>query len=560
MQHDMSENGNACKWDAEADVIVVGFGASGAAAALEAAQQGASVLIVDRFHGGGATAASGGVVYAGGGTKYQKAVGYEDTPEEMYRYLRQEISDAVSDETLRLFCEQSAGNIAWLEQAGVPFEASLCPFKTSYPTDKYFLYFSGNEKYSRYKANAKPAPRGHRTRGKGISGLALFHALQKAVRRQSVQVRSQTRVDRLIFDDDGQVIGVEGISIPPGLTARLHGGISYVNSKLTTYLPPLAMLLHDIDKLLLRLKAKPYRARAHKAIILAAGGFIFNKQMVKEYAPIYLNCLPLGTYGDNGAGIRLGVSAGGVTSHMNKISAWRFYVPPEAMMQGVLIDKNAQRICSEDLYGAKQGDFIAAVGGEAYLIFDSKTYKEAVGKIREQCALFQKITMIPLLLVTRKKAKSFVKLAAKIKVPLGALEQTMSEYNTTASKHETDPLGKIEKRFVPQDKPPFYAIDCSFKSKSGIPTASLTLGGLVINEKTSQVVRQDGSSIDGLYAVGRNAVGITSDGYFASGSSIADCIFSGRRAGKHAASIQASTKTLNGRMELKTNINSINTQ
>jgi 3-oxo-5alpha-steroid 4-dehydrogenase len=287
----------------------------------------------------------------------------------------------------------------------------------------------------------------------------------------------------------------------------------------------------------MRLRARPYRAQARKAVILAAGGFIFNKQMVKECAPIYLNCLPLGTYGDNGAGIRLGVSAGGVTSHMDKISAWRFYVPPEAMMQGVLVDKKARRICSEDLYGGKQGDYIAAGGGDAYLIFDSKTYKEAVSKIGEQCAAFQKLTMIPMLRLTRKKAKSFQKLAAKIKVPPEALEQTISQYNAIAGKHEPDPLGKTEKCFVPQDTSPFYAVDCSLKSRSGIPTASLTLGGLVVNEKTGQVKRQDGSSIDGLYAVGRNAVGVCSNGYFASGISIADCIFSGRRAGKHAASL-----------------------
>ncbi len=533
----MAEKQKTDKWDAEVDIIVVGFGASGAAAALEASQQGASVLVLDRYHGGGATAASGGIVYAGGGTKYQKAAGYDDTPEEMYRYLKQEAGDVVTDETLRLFCEQSTGMIAWLEQAGVPFEGSLCPFKTSYPTNKYYIYFSGNENHSSYKANAKPAPRGHRARGKGISGLTLFHALEKAVRKQGIHVRCQTRVERLVFADDRRVIGIEGISIPPGITARLHGAISYINAKLNTYAPPAAAVLHGIDRLLMRLMARPYRARARKAVILAAGGFIFNKQMVKECAPIYLNCLPLGTYGDNGAGIRLGVSAGGVTSHMDKMSAWRFYVPPEALMQGVLVDIKAQRICSEDLYGAKQGDYIVAAGGHAYLIFDSKTYKEAVSKIGEQCAAFQKLTMIPMLRLTRKKANSFRKLAEKIKVSPEALEQTMSQYNAIAGKHEPDLLGKTEKRFVPQDTPPFYAVDCSLKSKSGIPTASLTLGGLVVSEKTGHVLRSDGSSIDGLYAVGRNAVGVCSNGYFASGISIADCIFSGRRAGKHAASL-----------------------
>jgi 3-oxo-5alpha-steroid 4-dehydrogenase len=117
----------------------------------------------------------------------------------------------------------------------------------------------------------------------------------------------------------------------------------------------------------------------------------------------------------------------------------------------------------------------------------------------------------------------------------------MKQYNETAAKGEPDPLGKMQKRFVAQDTPPFYGLDCSLQgfsatlTKGGIPTAAITLGGLVVNEQTGQVKRADGSSIDRLYAAGRNAVGLCSNVYFASGSSISDCVFAGRRAGRHAA-------------------------
>ncbi|MBV6416028.1 MAG: hypothetical protein CMLOHMNK_00555 [Steroidobacteraceae bacterium] len=59
-------------WEFAADVIVVGLGAAGAAAAIEAADHGASVLVLDRLNGGGASALSGGVIYAGGGTRQQR--------------------------------------------------------------------------------------------------------------------------------------------------------------------------------------------------------------------------------------------------------------------------------------------------------------------------------------------------------------------------------------------------------------------------------------------------------------------------------------------------------
>jgi 3-oxo-5alpha-steroid 4-dehydrogenase len=80
--------------DQQADVLVVGWGAAGACAALEARAAGASVMVLDRFGGGGASVLSGGVVYAGGGTPYQQQAGYEDSPQAMFEYLRHETTEA----------------------------------------------------------------------------------------------------------------------------------------------------------------------------------------------------------------------------------------------------------------------------------------------------------------------------------------------------------------------------------------------------------------------------------------------------------------------------------
>ena len=131
-------------WDLETDVIVVGFGAAGACAALEAAAAGARVVIIDRFGGGGATALSGGVVYAGGGTPQQHAAGVADSAGAMFAYLSAEAGDVVSAATLRAFCDGSPAMLAWLEGHGVPFHGSLCPDKTSYPTNRHYLYYSGS--------------------------------------------------------------------------------------------------------------------------------------------------------------------------------------------------------------------------------------------------------------------------------------------------------------------------------------------------------------------------------------------------------------------------------
>jgi 3-oxo-5alpha-steroid 4-dehydrogenase len=303
--------------------------------------------------------------------------------------------------------------------------------------------------------------------------------------------------------------------------------------------------MNGICTLIEKTMSRPYRAHARKGVILSAGGFIFNKEMVKKHNPIFLRCLPLGTFGDDGSGIRLGESAGGATAYMDKMSAWRFYVPPEALMQGVLVNRDGKRICSEDLYGGKQGEYVVNNDGDAYLIIDSDTFNETVSHLGDQCAAFQKLTQIPSVRVTRKKAPSFSELAKKIGVSPEGLEATMKQYNEIAAKGGPDPLGKMEKRFKPQVKPPFYALDCSLKgfkdtlTKLALPTAALTLGGLAVDEQTGQVKRQDGSSVEGLYAAGRNAVGLCSNSYFASGTSIADCVFAGRRAAQHAVKQQA---------------------
>jgi 3-oxo-5alpha-steroid 4-dehydrogenase len=514
---------------------VVGFGAAGASAALEAQQCGASVLVLDRFHGGGATAASGAVVYAGGGTPYQKQAGFDDTPEEMYRYLKMEVGDAVSDGTLRRFCDESTANLAWLEEAGVPFEASLCPFKTSYPPDRYYLYFSGNEQVARYKAQAKPAPRGHRAKGPGISGLTLFHAPHETTLQRGIAVRSQTQVQRLVISPEGQILGVEGRALTPGSGwASLHGRLSRINAKATIYAPGLSRRITAALERIMERRALPFRARAHKAVILSAGGFAFNSVQVRAYAPIYLQCLPLGTVGDDGAGICLGESAGGTTARMDRFTMWRFYVPPEALLEGVLVNRQGKRICAEDLYGATQGEYIVEEGGDAYLVFDSRTYRKARGTLRSEAAFFQLLSMLLMLITGRKKAPTVRALAAKIGVSAEGLEATMQAYNEAANNGEPDPLGKADKHFRTQDTPPFYAVDCSLASRNGVPGVVMSLGGLVVDEEAGEVRRADGSNIPGLYAAGRSAVGICSEQYV-SGLSIADCVFSGRRAGRHAA-------------------------
>ena len=79
---------------------------------------------------------------------------------------------------------------------------------------------------------------------------------------------------------------------------------------------------------------------------------------------------------------------------------------------------------------------------------------------------------------------------------------------------------------------PFYAFNLSLLNRYGF-SGSMPYGGLTVEEETGAVTRADGSVIDGLYAAGRTAVGVCSGANF-SGLSIADTVFSGRRAARAA--------------------------
>jgi 3-oxo-5alpha-steroid 4-dehydrogenase len=522
-------------WDERADVVVVGFGAAGASTAIEAAEAGADVLVLDRFGGGGASAMSGGVVYAGGGTAVQHAAGVQDTPEAMYDYLSQEVGDAVSPATLRRFCAGSVDMIAWLAERGVPFDGSLCPYKTSYPTNRHYLYYSGSELSTR--DIAAPAPRGHRTRGKGTSGKLLYARLAAAARARGVRVLTQTSAARLIADSAGRVTGVEcrTLRAAPAWARVTHRILHRWSVKPGLYLPSLGRALHRPVAWLERRYARPLRVAAGRGVVLAAGGFIFNRTMLREHAPAYRGGLPLGTAGDDGTGIRLGTELGAATGLLDHVTVWRFLSPPAALLHGVLVDRAGQRLCDESRYGAAIGEAVLRSDQRrAWLLVDRDILAEARGEVRSQTLWFQRVQALSLLAFDRVKAPTIAAVAARAGVDPDGLTATVKAYNAAVEAGEPDPTGKPAELVRPLGQPPYSLIDCSVRSRLAQPAAMLTLGGLLVNEDTGQVRRADGSVLPGLYAAGRNAVGICSNSYV-SGLSLADCVFSGRRAGHHAA-------------------------
>jgi len=526
--------------DYRADVVIVGFGGAGACAALEAAAAGASVIVIDRFTGGGATALSGGVVYAGGGTLQQMEAGVTDSPDAMFDYLALEVGDAVTPATLRAFCEGSAGMVAWLAGHGVPFEGSLCTDKTSYPTNRHYLYYSGSELSS--GSVAPPAPRGHRAVGRGTSGAVLFAPLAAAVKAAGVVVLDQTTARQLITNADGRVAAVAGSTLRggPAWAALAHRVLHSWSAKPYLYAPKLGRALHRRVAWLERRYGRPVQVAANRGVVLAAGGFAASRALMREHAPAYRGGLPLATPADDGSGIRLGAEVGGATRFLDHVSVWRFISPPSAFLRGVIVDQAGQRLCDESKYGAAIGDaVIRLAGGRAWLVADSSIIADARRRLYGTTLWFQRLQAWYLLTMARTQAPSLAAAASRAGVDPSGLAATVAEYNAAAAAGTPDPVGKAANLVTAIERPPYSLIDLSIKPRLAYPAPMLTLGGLVVAEDTGQVLRPDGSPVPGLFAAGRSAVGLCSNSYV-SGLSLADCVFSGRRAGQQAAALAGS--------------------
>ncbi|BBX72284.1 FAD-binding protein [Mycobacterium shinjukuense] len=520
-----------------ADVVVVGFGAAGVCAALAAREQGAEVIALDRANGGGATAISGGIVYAGGGTAVQRRAGVDDTVERMLAYLRLEVGDAVSPATLESFVRSSPEMIDWLQRHGVPFDSTLCPYKTSYPNNRYYLYHSGSENAGAFRSHTPPVQRGHRVQGKGTSGKKLYGPLLHSALERGVDFRPHTTVTRLLQDSAGRVTGVEAATMgyaPPHIR-RMYAAMAAVSSKPGIYYPPLRRAMEHRLRRLERRYARPIRVAARRGVIICAGGFIANPEWLHRYAPEFKNGLPLGTSGDDGSGIALAESVGAVSQRMDNVSAWRFITPPSAFLGAIIVDQRGQRIIDESRYGAAIGQaMVKNHHGTGWILADAAVMREARRQLFTQTLWFQRAQTAALMLTGSVRASSLAKAAAAAGIDPDGLRATVDAHNNAIDSGAPDPAGKPSEFTRRIAKSPYTLLNISIRPSLLNPTPMLTLGGVRVDEATGAVLTESGEPIPGLYGAGRCAVGVCSNSYV-SGLSIADCVFSGRRAGTHAA-------------------------
>ncbi len=462
----------------DVDVVVIGFGIAGGCAAVSAAAAGARVLVLERAAvAGGTTALAGGHFYLGGGTAVQEATGHPDSPEEMYKYLVA-MSREPEHDKIRAYCEGSVEHFNWLEDLGVHFERSYYPQKAVIQPGTQGLMYTGNEKVWPFKDFAAPAPRGHKVPVPGdTQGAAMvIDLLLKRAVELGVVIRYETGATHLIVDDDGAVAGV----------AWKHFGET-------------GSIRSD-------------------AVVIAAGGFVMNKDMVAAYTPkLAEKPFVLGNTYDDGLGIRLGISAGGATKHMDQAFITAPVYPPAVLLTGIIVNNLGERFVAEDSYHSRTSGFVMEQPDSiAYLIVDEEHLQ------RPEFPLIKFID----------GWETVEEMESALGIPAGKLVASLNRYNQYAARGEDPDFHKQPEYLAAQDRGPWAAFDLSLGKAM---YSGFTVGGLA-TDVDGRVLDQDGHAIAGLYAAGACASNLAQDGKgYSSGTQLGSGSFFGRRAGAHAA-------------------------
>ncbi len=475
----------------EFDVVVVGCGIAGLAAAVATQQDGARVLVLERApedERGGNTRYTGAWLrmksvdevsddftdhFAANAGGYLDPSLVHQTSKDRDNWPPNLRAMSFADpEVVATFAEEAPRTLNWLQGFGVRFQKLEVPFLTS--------------------VQPRMAPHG--------GGFALVEALATEYEKKGGEIRYLTAAQSLIQDENGAVIGVRATG--PG--------------------------------------NKPLEFRA-RAVILGCGGFEGNAEMMTRYIgprALYLRSMSLGCHYNKGEGIRMALDIG--AAPCGDFGSWHaspmdprsdragpsIYIYP----QGILVNQHGQRFTDEgpgptdETYEGVTREINAQPGGIAYVILDT-----TVAKVRHPESVVRSE-------VPPYQADTLAGLAQQLKIPADALEATVAAYNAACVPgryNEADMDGLATRGVNPRKSnwarpikaPPYIAYPI-------IASVVLTFGGLRVTPQ-ARVVNQQGDVIPGLYAAGET-MGLYYRSYTGATSVLKGAVF-GRIAGIDAA-------------------------
>lgn len=465
-----------------ADIVVIGAGAAGMPAAVQAAEKGAKVIVLEKnaFAGGGANAAEGLFAVE---SRWQRAKSIGITREDAFKYLMEHTHFRADPELTRSYINHSAENLDWLAGHGMTFD----PIQMT-PQDAPTWHVVGE-----YKGQ--------------VHGAAYIKCLHDAAIKAGATVLTSTPATELI-KEDGKVVGVKArakdgseITIRSRATIIATGGFGNSKEKVRDWLG---------------LDAEKFQASV--PLNKTGDGIEMAWKAGADKTDMIL-MLHTGVTGK-------GINFPGALYCM----AWQPF--------NLWVNSDGERFTDETQAFSfpNSGNAIASQrGNHGWAIWDEGLvdYVQTAGIDNGIGVIVPVLDKLPKLREEMKTAldagnKTFVsagsleELAGKIGVPADRLQKTVEEYNGFAATGFDLKLGKSRKYLRPIEGKTYYAIEL-------FPFHYTSLGGIRIDHEF-HVVDPAGKPIPGLYAAGVDVGGLYGDTYpvWTSGNAFGWSAYSGR--------------------------------
>lgn len=439
----------------QADIVVIGAGGAGMSAAIEAAQNGATnVVVLEKMPqtGGNTIRTTGGMNAAE--TDLQAKEGIEDSVELMIEDTMKGGKELNDIELVKVLAENSADGVNWVNEIGGDLsEVGM---------------FGG--------ASVK---RIHKPTGGAAVGPMLVQTLNKNLEELNIPVMLETSAKQIVVDD-GKVTGVK---------------VENAEGEFT------------IDC---------------KAVVLATGGFGANTEMVIKNKASLEGFGTTNHGGATGDGIEMAKELEVELVDMDQIQTHPTVHPETQTMYteavrgngAILVNKEGKRFVNELLTRDVVSEAILGqTDKQAYLVFDQN--------VRDGLKAIEKYISAGIIF----EADTIEELAEKIGVDAAALAETMKNYEGYATAGKDEEFGR-ESMEEPLNAPKYYAGLCA-------PAIHHTMGGVKINT-ASEVLKADGSKINGLFAAGEITGGVHGANRLG-GNAVTDIVVFGRIAGKGAS-------------------------
>jgi fumarate reductase flavoprotein subunit len=457
------------------DVIIVGAGGAGLAAAICAADTGARVAVLEAWDRiGGSTALAGGYVYAVD-THQQHDKRVDDSRERMQADIRDINGDTIAPAILGTFAAQSAETVSWLGHMGVEF-----------PVEKLVS-----------PDGLMPA-RAHEPVG---YGYGIVQRLEYAVSQRGIDIALNTRVETLATNDDGNVCGIvlDGAVVSAGAVILACGGIGADPDLLDRYCPKSKLAggwrwyvgcqTNRGDGLRMAQSVSAEIAGLDSGLFLMTPNFYRDLEVI---GPGWVALV-------NHRGERIAREDG---------AYWEISQALEAQEDG-----RGYAIFSHDLMLASEPDprvLEALANGGITLNWSPDVLQEQIETGRVVAAA------------------SVAELAQRLGIETGGLERTLARYNSMAAAGSDEDFGKSPAALKAVNGPPYYAVEVR-------PAVAIVTGAGPAIDERARVVRPDGTPIAGLYAAGETVGNVYGRYYVGSGYAIGSAITFGRIAGREAA-------------------------